>query len=58
VDATDDCLAAYIDGKRNELQEFERGNRRMWSGGRELADVTPERIAMLKRQTRQATTRS
>lgn len=50
MDTPDDWNAVFIDGLRVELQELKSGRRKMFAGGRDLCDVTPERIASLKRR--------
>lgn len=49
----DEWGAVYIDGKRveiAELRQLESGQRRMFAGGAQLLDVTPERIHMIRRK--------
>jgi len=53
MNTPDDWNAVYIDEKRveiAELQDLVGGRRRMFAGGRQLVDVTSERIARLKRR--------
>lgn len=52
MDTPDDWNAVYIDGLRVELTELASGRRRMFEGGRELHEVTAERISTLKQRLR------